>query len=172
VNALDKKEQLAGLYENYYDKIARYIYVRIGNRNEAEDMAGEVFLKALKSLSNYQEKGIPMQAWLFKIAHNIVVDYLRKNAKNKTISVEDVEIYDKTDQIAEIERHTEIERVKKAMELLTAGQREVIRLRFFGELSSREVANLLKKSDGAVREMQRAALLKMRHLLSNNKTLG
>jgi RNA polymerase sigma-70 factor (ECF subfamily) len=172
VRAADKKAQLAGLYEDYYDKIARYVYVRIGNRSEAEDIAGEVFLKALKSLNSYQERGIPMQAWLFRIAHNIVVDYLRKTAKNKTVSVEETEIRDKTDHVAETERNMEIERVKKALKLLTPDQREVIRLRFFGELSSREVACLLKKSDGAVREMQRAALLKMRRLLTNDKPLG
>ncbi len=172
MRAADKKAQLAGLYEDYYDKIARYVYVRIGNRSEAEDIAGEVFLKALKSLNSYQERGIPMQAWLFRIAHNIVVDYLRKTAKNKTVSVEETEIRDKTDHVAETERNMEIERVKKALKLLTPDQREVIRLRFFGELSSREVACLLKKSDGAVREMQRAALLKMRRLLTNDKPLG
>jgi RNA polymerase sigma-70 factor (ECF subfamily) len=59
---------LADLYEEYYDKIAHYAYVRIGDKAEAEDIAGEVFLKALESLKSYEERRIPMQPWLFRIA--------------------------------------------------------------------------------------------------------
>jgi len=84
--------RLASLYEEYYDKIAHYIYVRIGTKTEAEDLAGEVFLKALESLKSYKERGIPMQAWLFRIAHNLVVDHLRKAAKSKTVPIDTVQI--------------------------------------------------------------------------------
>ena len=58
----DKEAILASLYDEYFDKIARYIFTRLGNRADAEDLAGEVFLKALKSLDSYKERGIPMQA--------------------------------------------------------------------------------------------------------------
>ncbi len=161
--------RLAGLYEEYYDRIAHYVYVRIGNRAEAEDIAGEVFLKALQSLKSYREQGIPMQGWLFKIAHNLVVDHLRKVTKYKTIPIETVEIQDKDDPQKTAETNIEMERVAMAMQQLTDEQKEVIRLRFFGGLSSREVSGLLNKSDGAVREMQRAALEKLRGLLGESK---
>ena len=88
--------KLASLYEEYYDKIARYAYVHTGDRTEAEDIAGEVFLKALESLKSYKERGIPMQAWLFRIAHNLVVDHLRKMAKRKTVSIDTVQIVSDT----------------------------------------------------------------------------
>ena len=84
--------KLASLYEEYYDKIARYVYTHIGDKNESENITGEVFLKALESLKSYRERGIPMQAWLFRIAHNLVVDHLRKVAKRKTVSIDAVEI--------------------------------------------------------------------------------
>ena len=76
-----KESELASLYEKYYDKIAYYVFLHIGSRTEAEDIAGEVFLKALESLKSYKERGIPMQEWLFRIAHNLVVDHLRKTGK-------------------------------------------------------------------------------------------
>ena len=157
--------ELAGLYTEYYDKISHYAAVHIGNRADAEDIAGEVFLKALESLGSYEKRGIPMQAWLFKIAHNLVVDYLRKMSKRKTVDIDSVTIESDKGPEAIAEVNIEVERVKKAMEQLTREQREVLSLRFFGELTSKETAAIMGKSDGAVREMQRAATSKLRVLL-------
>jgi RNA polymerase sigma-70 factor (ECF subfamily) len=152
----EKESRLASLYDEYFDRIAHYIYVRIGDRNEAEDLAGDVFLKALESLKSYKERGIPMQAWLFRIAHNVSVDRLREKGRVTTVPM--------------AEKSIEMEKVNKAMQKLTPEQREVVRLRFFGGLSSKEVGAILRKSDGAVREMQRAAVEKLRRLLTGEVT--
>ena len=172
VQVRENENKLAGLYEEYYDRIAHYVYVRIGDKNEAEDIASEVFLKALKSIKSYEEQGVPMQAWLFKIAHNMVVDHLRKVSKIKTVPIDTVEIKDETDPAEIAEINITMESVRKAMEKLTIDQREVLRLRFFGGLSSREVADVMKKTDGSVREMQRSALEKLRQLLGPNMGPG
>jgi RNA polymerase sigma-70 factor (ECF subfamily) len=161
----DNEVVLASLYEEYYDKIARYVHAHIGDRTEAEDIAGEVFLKALESLKSYQERGIPMQSWLFRIAHNMVVDHLRKAAKRKTVPIDTVQVEGGTDPMAVAERNIELEKVTRAMEQITKEQREVLRLRFFGGLTSKEAGSILNKSDGAVREMQRAAIENLRKLL-------
>ena len=157
--------KLVSLYEEYYDKIARYVYTHIGDGSEAENIAGEVFLKALESLKSYRERGIPMQAWLFRIAHNLVVDHLRKAEKRKTVPIDTVEIASDINPVTAVEKSMEIERLTKAMEQLTREQSEVLKLRFFGGLTSKETGGILKKSDGAVREMQRAAIEKLRKLL-------
>ena len=161
-----REATLAGLYEEYYIKIARYALVRIGNRTEAEDLAGEVFLRALESLKLYQERGIPMQAWLFRIAHNLVVDHLRKRAKHKTVSIDTLQIESGMSPATIAEENIEFEKVNKAMEQLTPAQKEVIGLRFFSGFTSKEVGQILNKSDGAVREMQRAAIESLRKLLA------
>jgi len=161
----DYEARLAGLYEEYYGKIAHYVYVRIGNRSEAEDIAGEVFLKALQSLKSYREQGIPMQGWLFRIAHNLTVDYLRQMNKRRTIPIDSVVLPDDSDLANTAEKKIEYERVTQAMRQLTTDQREVINLRFFGGLTSKEVGDILNKSDGAVREMQRAAMEKLRGIM-------
>lgn len=160
-----KQAELAGLYEEYYDRIARYTYTRIGNKDDAEDIAGEVFLKALQSLKSYREQGPPIQVWLFKIAHNMVVDYLRRKSKMKTVPLESLDVADDMDPAELAEINLEIERVKTAMKRLSNDQQEVIRLRFLAGLTSREVAYLMGKTDGAVREMQRAALERLRQVL-------
>ncbi len=164
----EQQDKLAGLFENHYDRIARYIYTRIGDKTEAEDLASEVFLKALESLKSYQDRGVPMQAWLYKIAHNLIIDRFRKASKYKVLPIEEVEIKDESDPVSTAEINIEMERVKAAMQNLTEQQREVIQLRFFSELTSQEVSQVLDKSDGAVREMQRAALERLRKLLDHN----
>ena len=157
--------QLSGLYEKYYDKIARYVYVHIGNKEEAEDIAGEVFLKALKSLKSYREQGIPMQGWLFRIAHNLTVDYIRKADKRRTVPMDSVILTGDDNPVDTADKNIEFERITEAMKQLTIEQREVINLRFFGGLTSKEVSGVLGKSDGAVREMQRAAIEKLRGII-------
>ncbi len=165
----EQQDKLVGLFEDHYDRIARYIYTRIGDKAEAEDLASEVFLKALESLKTYKDRGIPMQAWLYKIAHNLVVDHLRKVTKYKVLPIEEQEIADESDPVSTAETGIEMERVKAAMQELTEAQREVLQLRFFSGLTSQEVSQILDKSDGAVREMQSAALERLRHLLGANQ---
>ena len=75
------QEALAQLYEENFDKIYRYVVLKVGNRTEAEDLTQQVFLNALKSISSFKWKGTPFSAWLFRIAHNQVVDYVRKSKK-------------------------------------------------------------------------------------------
>ena len=160
-----KEAALASLYEEYYDRIARYVFIRIGDRTEAEDLAGEAFLKALESLDSYKERGAPMQAWLFKIAHNLVVDYFRKVAKRKIVPIDTLQVATELNPQAMAETNAEIARVRKALDQLTPGQRQVIELRFFGGLTSEEASRVLNKSSGAVREMQSAAIRSLRKLL-------
>ena len=78
------RDAFAELYEAYFDKIYRYIVLKIGDRTEAEDMTQQVFLKALKSLSTYKWKDVPFSAWLYRIAHNQVVDHFRKSSRQQS----------------------------------------------------------------------------------------
>jgi len=156
---------LTNLYEEYYDRMVRYIFVRIRDQTEAEDLAGEVFLKALKSLDSYRGRGEQMRVWLFKIAHNVVIDHVRKMSKRKTVPLNDMEIPDRLSVEETVETRLQVERLSQALEQLTPSQREVIGLRFFAGLSSAEVGEISGKSGAAVREMQRAAIEKLRKLI-------
>jgi len=159
------EERLGALFDSCYPRLARYAYARTGNRTDAEDIAAEVFVRALESLDSYQERGLPMEAWLFRIAHNLVVDHLRRGSRFERADEEEAELPDFPDPAHIAEERLMMADVRAAMTRLTQDQRDVLSLRFFGGLSSKETADVLHKSDGAVREMQRAALEKMRGLL-------
>ena len=152
------KVALASLYEEYYDRIVRYIFIRINDQSEAENLGGDVFLRALQSLDSYRGRPEQMRAWLFSIARNIVVDYQRKMSRRKDISIDEVEIPDRLSIEEAVETKSELEKLSQAAKQLTPAQREVVGLRFFAGLSSAEVGRMLGKSSGAVREMQRAAV--------------
>lgn len=160
----DKEERLAALFDSCYPRVARYAYARIGDRTDAEDIAAETFLRDLDSLDRYQERGLPMEAWLFRIAHNLVVDHLRR-ANRFERAREDEELQSSDNPAHVAEERILLADTQAAMEQLTQDQKNVLTLRFFGGLSSKETAATLQKSDGAVREMQRAALERLRTLL-------
>ena len=153
------------LYEEHFDKIYRYVALRMGDRVEAEDITQQVFLKALRSISTFRWKGIPFSAWLFRIAHNQVVDYLRKKTKQATVPIEDSVISSGNDPQLLIEQTWSIEQLISATRRLTEAQREVISLRFTSELPISQVAGIMGKSEGAVKALQHSAIVALRKVL-------
>jgi RNA polymerase sigma-70 factor (ECF subfamily) len=138
----------------------------VSNREEAEDMAGQVFLKALESISSFKWRGVPVSAWLFRIAHNQVIDYWR-NAKSKgSLPLDELLVSNDIDPEEVAEVNLDIGRLVRALRQLTKAQREVIELRFAAELSTAEVAKILGKSQGAVKVLQHNALKTLRRRLS------
>jgi RNA polymerase sigma-70 factor (ECF subfamily) len=106
-----------------------------------------------------------MQGWLFRIAHNMTVDYLRKMDKRKTVPLDSLILPDDDDPADKAEKNIDLGLLTEAMKQLTPDQREVINLRFFSGLTSKETGEIMNKSDGAVREMQRAAIEKLRKIM-------
>jgi len=159
------KEAFTELYETYFGKLYRYVVARIGNRAEAEDMTQQVFVKAYKSIPSYRWRGVPFSAWLFRIAHNLVVDFFRKESKRPTVPLEEslVASNDNVQQV--VERRLDIERVMAATRQLTEAQREVVSLRFAGGLAIAEVARVMGKSEGAVKALQHSAIAALRRIL-------
>ena len=159
------EEAFAQLYEVHFDRIYRYVVLRIGNEMEAEDLTQQVFLKALKSISAFKWKGAPFSAWLFRIAHNQIVDYLRKRKKHMADPLEEAVTMSNSNPQSEVERKLDIERLLSATQRLTEAQREVISLRFTSELSIAEVARVMGKSEGAVKALQHSAIVALRKRL-------
>jgi RNA polymerase sigma-70 factor (ECF subfamily) len=158
------QEAFAQLYEEHFDRIYRYLALRIGNETEAEDMTQQVFLNALQSISSFRWKGIPFSAWLYRIAHNQAVDYLRRKKRTAVPLDESRATSDDTPQRV-AEQKLDIERLLQATKKLTEAQREVISLRFTSELSIAEVARVMGKSQGAVKALQHSAIVALRKVL-------
>jgi len=160
------QEAFAQLYEQHFDRIYRYVALRIGDKIEAEDMTQQVFINALQSISSFKWKGIPFSAWLFRIAHNQVVDYLRKKAKRATVPLDESRASSDSNPQLVAEHRLDIEQLLSATKRLTEAQREVISLRFAGELSIAQVAKIMSKSEGAVKALQHSAIAALRKALS------
>lgn len=154
------------LYDEYFDKIYRYVAVKTRNEMEVEDITQQVFLRAFQSISSFSWKGIPFSAWLFRIAHNQVVDYLRKKTKQATVPVDEARASSNDDPQRLVEQEADIEQLLSATKQLTEAQREVISLRFAGELPIAQVAKIMGKSQGAVKALQHSAIVALRKALS------
>jgi RNA polymerase sigma-70 factor (ECF subfamily) len=159
------KDAFAELYEAYFDKIYRYVVIKIGNKAEAEDMTQQIFLKAYQSIRSYKWKGVPFSAWLFRIAHNQIVDFFRKQSKRPTVRLEDVVVVSSDNPLRTVESRFDIERLRAATLQLTSAQQDVISLRFAGGLAVAEVARTMGKSEGAVKALQHSAVSALRRVL-------
>ena len=158
---------LTQIYEENFDKIYRYIVLKIGDRTEAEDMTQQVFLNALQSISSYRFKGLPVSSWLYRIAHNQVVDHLRKKSKRGDVPLdESLPVAASDDPGAETEIKMQIEEVAAAAQKLTPAQREVISLRFAGDMAISEVAKVMGRTEGAIKALQHSAILALRKALA------
>ena len=155
----------AQLYEGHFDRVYRYVALRIGDKIEAEDMTQQVFLNALHSISTFRWKGVPFAAWLFRIAHNQVVDYLRKKTKRAAVPLNESLVSSDSNPQLMAEHSMDVEQLLSATRRLTEAQREVISLRFAGGLSIAQVAKIMGKSQGAVKALQHSAIVALRKIL-------
>ncbi len=128
-------------------------------------MTQQVFLSAFKSISSYKWKGVPFSAWLFRIAHNRIVDFLRKKSKRVTVSLDESLASGSSNPGLEAERNLEIADLVSAARRLTDAQQEVISLRFAGGLPIAEVARIMGKSQGAIKALQHSAVAALRRVM-------
>ena len=154
------------IYEEYFDKVYRYIYVRVGNPPDAEDLTEEVFLKALQSIGSFQWRGVSIAAWLFRIAHNVVVDHLRRISKRQTMPIEDTVPSVEPSPHDKAVINITMERLKKALGRLTQAQQQVLSMRLAADLSIAETAKVLGKTEGAVKASQHSALVAVRRIFA------
>jgi RNA polymerase sigma-70 factor (ECF subfamily) len=153
------------LYERYFDKVFGYLAFKVGNAADAEDLAGQVFLKALESLGGFKWTGVSYQAWLFRIAHNLLVDHLRRKGKRVSAPLDESlpDVRPTADPERLFAEKVTRESLIAAVERLTELQRQVISLKFAAGLSNAEVAQVLGKTEGAVKALQHAGLRSLQH---------
>lgn len=172
-------EEFGEIWGASHDRVVTYVFRRVGDRMLAEDLASEVFMAALKAFPSYEDRNLPFGAWLFKIAHNKVIDHRRRRStKNEAfhVSVEDVEsllIDDREDNdpVEALDRKMDLELVMGAINQagLTGYQRRVIVARYLKEMSIVEIAEDMGKKPGAIKIAAFQGLKKIRAcLISSN----
>ena len=159
------------LYEAFHDRVYRYMLVRVSSSAEAEDLAQEVFLKAMKAITGYQFRGSPFAAWLFRIAHNVLVDRHRQHrGPNDGVSLDDAEPVSSGEDVAqEALKNVSFEQVQIALRRLTDLQREVVTCRFVAELSLAETAEAMHRDVNTVKALQHAALKSLRRVIEQQE---
>jgi len=153
--------RFAELYENNFERVYAYIVRRVGNRAETEDLTSEVFHQALANLKRFEWRGIPFAAWLFRIAANLIADrWQRRSREQLADGPEQIEsAAAKGVEFEEVERRATLFRL---VDTLPAEQRRVVVLRFVEQRSIKEVAREIRKTEGAVKQLQFRALTSLR----------
>lgn len=164
------KEAFGEIYELFAERIFRYIYLKVGNKEEAEDLTQQVFIRTWESLKNFQFRKNPFSSWVYRIAHNLVVDFYRK--QKETLSLNDeirVEIVDSLDLDENLYYKEEVKKILKFINQLPEEQKDILMLRFIDDLSYGEIAKIMKKSPLTLRVLQHRALKKLKELMNNNE---
>lgn len=165
-----KAEAFGQLYDHYTPQIYRYILLKVSNKHEAEDLCHEVFLSAWQNISNYAARGFPFSSWLYQIARNAIIDYYRTRKNN--LSFEAIpEDAIKISGVAEnnLDTALDIQKIQKALSQIGEEQQDVILMRFMEDLSHKEIAAALDKSEGAIRLIQHRAIKNLKDVLENDR---
>jgi len=152
------------LYIIFVEKIYRYIFYHVKSKTTAEDITGEVFLKAWRAIGSCRGKENTFSSWLYRIAHNQLIDEIRKRQRQPSLEIETVETI--SDKTAGVEGYLEQQELLGVIDHLTSNQRQVIILKFIEGLDNREIANIMGKSEGAIRVLQMRALATLKKELT------
>jgi len=163
------KDAFGQIYQLFYKRIYRYCRYNTRDQIIAQDLCQETFLRAWRSISGFSHnKGGSFQAYLFKIAHNLIVDLSRKK---KEVSINFYEDTLETDQNLDenIQRQEDIKKIRSALSKLEQKERQIVVLRYFEEMTSAEVARILKIHEGALRVRTHRILKKLKDVLQGIK---
>ncbi len=154
------------LYERYYARVYRYVYHRLGNAPDAEDVTALVFMKALEAMPTYQSTRSSFAPWLFRIARNAVIDHYRRGRKHSPL--DEVELHstdaDPALDVLNAERRAEL---RDLVEHLSDDQRDVVLMRYSADLSFPEIATTLNKNEPAVRMLLHRGLRKLKAVMDD-----
>jgi RNA polymerase sigma-70 factor, ECF subfamily len=157
---------LAELYDRHFDGIYRYLYTRVRHQADAEDLTEQVFLKMVDSIARYRPQGVAFSSWLYRIAHNLLVDRYRRAGK-ETLELSN-ELYDTRPQVdpaTMAQQGEDRRRLIGAIQRLTAEQQQIITMRFIDGLEVDEIARLTHRRSGAIHSMQHRALASLYRFL-------
>lgn len=157
------------IYERYVDKIYKYVYYRVGNQHDAEDLTSRVFYRALAHVASYEDRGVPFQAWLYRIAHNLVANHHRDRNRRKIIPLDEYIVSGVFGGPEGPERSAENteerERLLSAIRQLPEDRQQLLLLKFVDRLSNAEIGEIMGRTEGAVKSLYHRTLTSLRETL-------
>jgi RNA polymerase sigma-70 factor (ECF subfamily) len=156
---------LADIYDAYAEGIYRYLYRFLGNAAQAEDLTSEVFVKLLQVLNTRRGPRNQLQGWLYRVAHNLAVDWYRRQARQAQMPLREDLVSSGPSPATQVETIQVRQELRTAISQLTPDQQRVVLLRFGEGYKIAKVAHLMDKSEGAVKVLQHRAIKRLRKLL-------
>ena len=159
------RNTLGGIYDEYHKPLYSYIYRRVGDVETARDLTADVFRRFLQASANGNGPNKHLRAWLYRVAHNIVIDHYRRQQHQPSEPLEEnwANVDDDPGKAAELRMQSEY--VRAALRQLTADQQQIITLKFLEGLTNHEIAEVTQKSVGSVKSLQHRALAALRRQL-------
>lgn len=158
------QEAFGVLYERYVGRIYSYIYYRTGNQHDAEDLTARVFFRAMRHVENYTDRGLPLSAWLYRIAHNLVANWHRDNSRRNEIPLDEIILVRQSGDLPEVVliENEDKENLLSVIHRLPADRQQLIILKFVEHLSNAEIGQVMGRSEGAVKSLYHRTLLSLR----------
>ncbi|MDE2859642.1 MAG: sigma-70 family RNA polymerase sigma factor [Chloroflexota bacterium] len=172
--AADDKEAFGELYERYLTKMYNYVYYRTGNTHDAEDLTAKVFQRAMSHIGTYVDRGLPFQAWLYRIAHNLVANWHRDQGKRKIIALDDFVAHSLQSEAPDrwTEEREEQKQLMEAVRRLPEDRQQLLLLKFIEQLSNAEIGEIMGRTEGAVKSLYHRTLLALREDLGRQEDIG
>ena len=156
------RSRFGELYENNFERVYAYVARRVRDRDVAQDLTADVFHSALKNIERFEWRGAPFAAWLYRIAANAIVDRSKSGARRIASEVEVEDLPDRAEPGPDMDEIEHRARLFKLVERLPRDQSRVIAMRFAEQKSIREIAEALKRTEGAIKQLQFRGLQNLR----------
>jgi RNA polymerase sigma-70 factor (ECF subfamily) len=163
------RQALTEIYDAYQQPLYRYIYRQVGDVEVARDLTADVFQRFLQAIQKGRGPKQKLKAWLYRVAHNKVIDYYRRQQHRQHLQLNERIVENGENLSAVVDRNIASTQVRAALRQLTPDQQQVIALKFLEGLSNKEVADLLDKPVGAVKSLQHRALAALQRQLSSDQ---
>jgi RNA polymerase sigma-70 factor, ECF subfamily len=151
------------LYERYSPRVFGYLFQRLnGNAEEAEDLTADVFTRVYQKIDAFQPHGAPLSAWVFRIAHNRLIDAVRRRPRQVQVALEDAPEIISGPVFGGVNQEVALDEIKAGLARLTPEQRQVIELRFLEGRSLAETAAIAGRNEDAVKKLQARGLASLR----------
>jgi RNA polymerase sigma-70 factor, ECF subfamily len=158
--AAEDKMAFGELYQRYVKRMYNYFYYRTGSHEDAEDLTARVFIRAMAHIENYDDRGVPFSAWLYRIAHNLVANWHRDNDRHKVIPLDEFLVSkvltDAPDTLTEIKEEQEL--LLASIRRLPEERQQLIFLKFVERLSNQEIGEVMNRTEGAIKSLYHRTL--------------
>lgn len=167
--AKSDKQAFGELYQRYVKRIYNYIYYRTGNHHDSEDLTARVFMRAMAHIADYDNRGVPFSAWLYRIAHNLVANWHRDNNRHKIIPLDDFMVSKSPGENPEAmaEHIEESEQLLASIRRLPDDRQQLLFFKFVEHLSNADIGQLMNRTEGAIKSLYFRTLTALHEDLSS-----